>query len=83
MKYFRMQDNERLGGYAKAYDNQEINDVGWIKTGKNIADAFKKFGRNDVLVSMLDTGLVSQIVAQCVVRSKYPTDQRPEEDRRA
>lgn len=62
-----------------AYDNQEIDDMGWIKSGENIVDAFKKLGRNDGLERMLDTGLVSQSVAKWVVRDGPTRKQKTEE----
>lgn len=54
------------------YDNGEIDDIGWLPTRNNIADAFIKIGGNNRLKGFMDTGFFMQM-SQWVIRCKDAT----------
>lgn len=57
----------------EAYEKRESDDIGWIKTTENIADAFTKPSPNDGLEEFLDSGILRQSVSQWVVRENLGT----------
>lgn len=56
------------------YDNREIDDIGWIPSSINIADAFTKMEYNKCLDELMDTGIFSQEVSQCEIRKRTDID---------
>lgn len=59
-----------LAAAQEAYDNYEIDYMGWNPTTENIADAFTKMGTNKCLEEFLDSGVFGQDISQWVVRVK-------------
>lgn len=51
-----------LAAATEAYDKCKIDDIGWIKTAENIADAFTEPNPNDGLEEFLDTGVLRKSV---------------------
>lgn len=54
----------------EAYNNYDIDDIGWIRTAQNIAGAFTKHRQNNGLSNFLDTGSLQQSVWQWIIREQ-------------
>lgn len=57
-----------LSAAKGAYNSQEWDDIGWISTTDNLADAVTKERTNKGLQEFLDTGIVMQEISQWVVK---------------
>lgn len=55
--------------FRQAYDRRDITDIGWLRSGKNIAEAFTKPGSCLTLDAYLATAILELDVAQWMVRS--------------
>lgn len=59
-----------LQACREAYQEGEIDDVGWVKSGNNVADGLTKLGKAELVQKVMRTGTLSTVADQWVVRSR-------------
>lgn len=59
-----------LAAARDAHDKREIDDIGWVKTTDNFAEALQKLWRYDKLEKFLDTGMFRQNMSHWIVRGE-------------
>lgn len=58
-----------------AYDNYAIDDIGWVPTTENIADAFTKMGTNKWMEEFLGSGDFALDILKWVEREKVANEE--------
>lgn len=54
----------------EAYQRGDISNVGWIRSAHNLADGLTKFEKNKLMVEFLESGRVTTVVEQWVIRAE-------------
>lgn len=59
-----------LAATREAYEKGEIDDIGWIRIGENLTDAFTKVEYKKALRKFMETRQLEESVLQWLVRSR-------------